>query len=115
MAALLLSGLTLLSPSAWREWIEINFTVIIKSILYVSLHSGERIEIPMSFRILLLSESPSTRREWIEMRQTAKGETHVQSLSTRREWIEIIVQRMLQRVQRSSLSTRREWIEIDNR
>ncbi len=58
-----------------------------------------------------IEQSPSTRREWIEIDWTDLRDASHASPSTRRGWIEIFVNvPMILSI--SSLSTRREWIEI---
>ena len=103
-----------MSLSARREWIEINFTVIIKSILYVSL-TGDRIEIVDMLRLYRNIWSPSVQMEWIEIRIciTVWNSLSV-SLCLKGEWIEIIYIQSV-RVYRGSPFTRREWIEISTR
>ena len=57
--------------------------------------------------------SPSTRREWIEIRCTVRVCSQQQrSPSTRREWIEIKTVDDMHTTVTTSPSTRREWIEI---
>ena len=55
--------------------------------------------------------SPSTRREWIEIRLHLSNANNFLSPSTRREWIEIVWLHWASGVGESP-STRREWIEI---
>ena len=57
-------------------------------------------------------ESPSTRREWIEINTPIHTSAYTQSPSTRREWIEIAHGTGLLDGVAQSPSTRREWIEI---
>ena len=58
-------------------------------------------------------ESPSTRREWIEIKAAEiRSESSCSSPSTRREWIEI-GSCLTCSTDRPSPSTRREWIEIE--
>ena len=58
-------------------------------------------------------ESPSTRREWIEIQKYKLPDDGVVSPSTRREWIEISGKYASEKFE-TSPSTRREWIEIDD-
>ena len=59
------------------------------------------------------SESPSTRREWIEMLSAIiRKNCSRWSPSTRREWIEICASYIKSVCFEESPSTRREWIEI---
>ena len=57
-------------------------------------------------------ESPSTRREWIEIKNYTLPADSGVSPSTRREWIEMLLQISLYIGILKSPSTRREWIEI---
>ena len=62
--------------------------------------------------IIYNGQSPSTRREWIEIKNyTLPADGGVMSPSTRREWIEIAESTLTPLALRSP-STRREWIEI---
>ena len=58
-------------------------------------------------------ESPSTRREWIEIQLLALYQQLEESPSTRREWIEIVPSQGTQGGG-GSPSTRREWIEMQH-
>ena len=58
------------------------------------------------------TQSPSTRREWIEMPLLAANTALFRSPSTRREWIEILTVISSPPILMKSPSTRREWIEI---
>ncbi len=72
----------------------------------------EWIEIAMLCGIPDCCESPSMRREWIEMRTGYIGHTYYgRSPSMRREWIEMhLGKRSVLRLR--SPSMRREWIEM---
>ena len=65
-----------------------------------------------SFPHGVVSESPSMRREWIEMHRSPYTRCLRTSPSMRREWIEIGGTHPLRRVRHRSPSMRREWIEI---
>ena len=67
---------------------------------------------PMESRIRRDGESPSTRREWIEIKPKYSSILLRGSPSTRREWIEIVADCSASPMSPVSPSTRREWIEI---
>ena len=63
---------------------------------------------------MILEESLSARRAWIEMHEALPAACPMHpSLSARRAWIEIYNQRIHQK-EKKSLSARRAWIEIYN-
>ena len=124
-----------MSPSARREWIEIQFIRLasirglglplrggsgLKCLRVVSrawesslpLRGGSGLKYKIVFLTGMLAESPSARREWIEMTHQAHVlmDPYV-SPSARREWIEILKCGEVLSVF-SSPSARREWIEI---
>ena len=74
-------------------------------------HGGSGLKSLRSFWAYITFQSPSTRREWIEISSSAFTSATFGSPSTRREWIEIGKGQFFTPYSVSP-STRREWIEI---
>ena len=81
------------------------------SIVRLPPHGGSGLKCILLQMVEGVEQSPSTRREWIEIGGAARHHPGGQSPSTRREWIEMTLF-TTQCVSPASPSTRREWIEI---
>ena len=96
-----------------REWIEIQIGSICISIAKgLPPCGGSGLKFRMLSGLVHPDQSPSMRREWIEMVFPPRiSIAAAMSPSMRREWIEMTLWRQLD-LTKSSPSMRREWIEI---
>ena len=93
-----------------------NFNAMQIVVVIVQSLSARRawIEIRESQSHFASSLSLSARRAWIEMHVRGYSQCPYRSLSARRAWIEILESKQIDPSVMQSLSARRAWIEIVN-